>query len=57
VDRALARGDLPPVPRPATVADLVFGLIWYRVLVTRDPIDDTQIDELVTLLAHHASTS
>jgi len=57
VDRALARGDLPPVPRPATVADLVFGLIWYRVLATRDPIDDTQIDELVTLLAHSASTS
>ena len=56
VDRALARGDLPPVPRPATVADLVFGLIWYRVLATRDPIDDAQIDELVTLLAHGAST-
>jgi len=57
VDRALARGDLPPVPRPATVADLVFGLIWYRVLATRDPIDDTQIDELVALLAHRAPTS
>ena len=56
VDRALARGDLPPVPRPTTVADLVFGLIWYRVLATRDPIDDAQIDELVTLLADGAST-
>jgi len=50
VDRALARGDLPPVPRAATVADLVFGLIWYRVLATRDPVDDTQIDELVAVL-------
>lgn len=50
VDRALARGDLPPIPRAATVADLVFGLIWYRVLATRDPIDDTQIDELVAVL-------
>jgi hypothetical protein len=26
-------------------------LIWYRVLATRDPIDEAQIDELVTLLA------
>jgi len=51
VDRALARGDLPPVPRAGTVADLIFGLIWYRVLATRDPIDEAQIDELVTLLA------
>jgi len=50
VDRALARGDLPPVPRAATIADLVFGLIWYRVLATREPIDERQIDELVTLL-------
>jgi AcrR family transcriptional regulator len=50
VDRALARGDLPPVARPGTVADLVFGLIWYRVLATREPIDDAQIDELGTLL-------
>jgi AcrR family transcriptional regulator len=56
VERARTRGDLPPVPRPATIADLVFGLIWYRVLATRDPIDDAQIDELVTLLTNGATT-
>ena len=41
VDRARTRGDLPPLPRPATIADLVFGLIGYRVLATRDPIDES----------------
>ncbi|WP_026206411.1 TetR/AcrR family transcriptional regulator [Paractinoplanes globisporus] len=51
VERARTRGDLPPDPRPGTVADLVFGLIWYRVLATREPIDDALIDELVSLLA------
>lgn len=50
VDRASARGDLPPVPRPGTVADLVFGLIWYRVLATREPVDESLVDELVSVL-------
>jgi AcrR family transcriptional regulator len=56
VERARTRGDLPAVPRPGTAADLLFGLIWYRVLATRDPIDDAQIDELVALLAHGTTT-
>jgi AcrR family transcriptional regulator len=50
VDRASARGDLPPVPRPGTVADLVFGVIWYRVLATREPVDESLVDELVSVL-------
>ncbi|MFI5893448.1 TetR/AcrR family transcriptional regulator [Actinoplanes sp. NPDC051513] len=50
VDRASTRGDLPPVPRAGTVADIVFGVIWYRVLATREPVDDSLVDELVSLL-------
>jgi AcrR family transcriptional regulator len=50
VDRASTRGDLPPVPRPGTVADLVFGVIWYRVLATREPVDESLVDELVSVL-------
>jgi hypothetical protein len=30
---------------------VVFGVIWYRVLATREPLDDRLADELVTLLA------
>jgi AcrR family transcriptional regulator len=48
---ARARGDLPPVPSPDTAADLVFGVIWYRVLTTSQPVDERLIDELVITLA------
>ncbi|PWU50457.1 TetR family transcriptional regulator [Micromonospora globispora] len=50
VDRAQERGDLPAVPSPGTIADIVFGTLWYRVLATRQPPDDRLADELVTIL-------
>jgi hypothetical protein len=34
-----------------TVTDVVFGVLWYRVLATREPLDDRLADELVALLA------
>ena len=40
LDRAQARGDLPPQPPPGTVADIVFGVIWYRLLATGQALDD-----------------
>ncbi|WP_433367246.1 TetR-like C-terminal domain-containing protein [Actinoplanes sp. CA-142083] len=51
VNRALTRGDLPPDPRPGTVADIVFGVIWYRVLATREPVDASLVDDLISVLA------
>jgi AcrR family transcriptional regulator len=51
LDRARARGDLPPSVSPGTVADVVFGVIWYRILATRQPFDDQLTEELVSLLA------
>ncbi|GIH14440.1 TetR/AcrR family transcriptional regulator [Rugosimonospora africana] len=51
LDRAEARGDLPPGLSPGTVADIVFGVIWYRVLATHQPLDRALVDELVTTLA------
>jgi AcrR family transcriptional regulator len=51
LDRATARGELPPGLRSGTVADLVFGVIWYRVLAIREPAaDDTLVNELVSVL-------
>lgn len=50
VDRARLRGDLPSAPRPGTVADIIFGTIWYRVLATRQRLDDRLVDDLVAIL-------
>jgi AcrR family transcriptional regulator len=49
--RAEARGDLPPGLSAGTVADIVFGVIWYRVLATRELPGAALADELVTALA------
>jgi AcrR family transcriptional regulator len=49
-DRAAERGDLPAYPAPATVADVVFGTLWYRLLATREPLDEGLAGELVVLL-------
>jgi len=54
VDRARERGDLPPRPAPAVVADLVFGTIWYRVLATRRRLDKALVDDLVAALTGQA---
>jgi hypothetical protein len=50
-DRGRERGDLPTHPEPATVADIVFGTIWYRVLATRRPLDEALADDLIGVLA------
>ncbi|NNC12184.1 TetR/AcrR family transcriptional regulator [Planctomonas sp. JC2975] len=51
VDRARARGDFPDGIRPGTLADVVFGVIWYRVLATGVDPDDALVDELTGMLA------
>ena len=51
LDRARARGDLPPGLSPGTLTDIIFGVIWYRLLATGQPLDDRLVDELVATLA------
>lgn len=51
LDRAQARGDLPPGLSPGTATDIVFGVIWYRLLATGQPLDNRLVDELVATLA------
>ncbi|HTR71520.1 MAG TPA: TetR/AcrR family transcriptional regulator [Mycobacteriales bacterium] len=52
-DRARERGDLPASPEPATVADIVYGTIWYRVAGTCEPLDPRLIDDLLDILTAH----
>jgi len=49
--RARERGDLPGRPAPETVADIVFGTIWYRIMATRRPLDAGFEEDLLDLLA------
>jgi AcrR family transcriptional regulator len=51
VDRARERGDLPPHPTKEVVLDIVFGVIWYRVLASRRRLDKALVDDLVGVLA------
>jgi AcrR family transcriptional regulator len=46
--RAQRRGDFPPGLSPGTVADIVFGVIWYRTLATQATLDDSLVTELLT---------
>jgi AcrR family transcriptional regulator len=51
LDRAGARGDLPSGLSPGMVTDIVFGVIWYRLLATGQPLDNRLVDELVAIRA------
>jgi AcrR family transcriptional regulator len=53
-DRARKRGDLPQRPSPGTVADIVFGTIWYRVLATQEVLDAELIQDLIAVLCDDA---
>ena len=54
--RARERGDLPDRPDPETVADIVFGTIWYRILATRRPFDAVLEEDLLDVLAPAAGS-
>jgi AcrR family transcriptional regulator len=53
VERASARGDKPPHLTAAFAADLVFGLIWYRVLATERLLGQDDITAVRRLLNEH----
>ncbi|BBY31801.1 TetR/AcrR family transcriptional regulator [Mycolicibacterium sediminis] len=53
VSRAEVRGDLPPRVRSELVADIVFGVIWYRMLATDRLLDGADAGSLAGLLASH----
>ncbi|MDX6278937.1 MAG: hypothetical protein QOH03_8, partial [Kribbellaceae bacterium] len=57
MERAGTRGDLPGNVTPETVIDLVFGILWYRLLADHRPLDDRLVDELLRLLGHSRQAS
>ena len=47
VDRGLARGDLRPGPHLALVGELLVGPLFWRLLMTGDPLDEAFASALV----------
>ncbi|MFJ8621437.1 TetR/AcrR family transcriptional regulator [Kitasatospora sp. NPDC093550] len=50
LDRARLRGELPPGLSVGTAIDLVFGVVWYRLLATGQEFDDRLVEELLGVL-------
>ena len=55
VARAIERGDLPVGTSPRLVIEALVGPIWFRLLLTGEPIDDQFVDPLVALVAAGAA--
>lgn len=53
VSRAEIRGDLPPGVHGELIGDIVFGVIWYRMLTTERLLDSADARSLAGLLASH----
>jgi hypothetical protein len=51
VSRAESRGDLPPTFRGELIGDIVFGVIWYRMLATERLLGDADVECLTALLS------
>ena len=47
LNRAIARGDIPPEVDTELAIDLLWGPVWVRLLVTRHPISQAAVREIV----------
>jgi AcrR family transcriptional regulator len=54
VERANRRGDLPAALTAGFAADVVFGVIWYRLLAAPQPFDRHLTNHLIALLTNGA---
>lgn len=48
-DKARERGEVDPAANLAFVDDMVFGMMWYRLLNDHAPLDDAFADELAAV--------
>jgi AcrR family transcriptional regulator len=50
VERAIGRGELPADTDPRLVIEALVGPIWFRLLLTGEPIENAFLSALVTLV-------
>lgn len=54
VDRAIERGELPEGTNPRVVIEPLVGAIWFRLLLTGEPIDDAFVEAVTALVCSGA---
>jgi AcrR family transcriptional regulator len=50
LDRAAARGEIAPDLDPELLIDVVYGVLWYRLLLDHAPLDDAAGRQLADLV-------
>ena len=50
VERAVERGELPPDADPRLAVELVVAAIWFRSIVTREPVADDLLATVVEVI-------
>jgi AcrR family transcriptional regulator len=51
VDRAIERGEVAPGTDPALVAELIIAPIYFRLLLSRDELDESFVERLAAQVA------
>jgi AcrR family transcriptional regulator len=51
VGQAVSRGELPEGTDPQIAVDLILGPLYWRLAVSRTPIDDDHLDKLIAAVA------
>lgn len=50
IERGMERGELRSELRPEACIDLIYGPLFYRLLVTGDPLTETEVESLTNLV-------
>ena len=50
IERAVTRGELPAGIDPRVVIEPLVGALWFRLLLTGEPIDDTFVEAVTELV-------
>jgi AcrR family transcriptional regulator len=56
VERAIARGELPPETDAALVVEALLGPIYFRLLMSREPLDKRFVRDLADLISGAAAS-
>ncbi len=56
-ERAAARGEIRPETDLTLLVDMIYGVLWYRLLVKHAPLDDGTAEDLAALVTGAATSA